>query len=143
MNEGEVVPGLHAHRELAVFCAVEIAHGFEFHHPFQRAIGAVGPTMIRAAEAFGGAGGFGHNCGGMMAANIEKSAQLAVLSAHDDEGLSRHFHGKELALFAHLVGSAHELPRCAKDALPLELRDARSEERRVGKECRSGWSPDE
>src|SRR5437667_141406 len=30
-------------------------------------------------------------------------------------------------LDAHLVGSAHELPRCAEDALPLELRDARIE----------------
>ena len=127
MNEDKVLPGLDAHREQAVFCAVEIAHAFEFHHAFQRAIGAVGPTMIRTAEALGGAGGLGHNCGGMMAAHIEKSAQLAVLSAHDDKRLSRHFHGKELALLAHLVGSAHELPRCPKDALPLELRDARIE----------------
>src|SRR5579864_4186823 len=30
---------------------------------------------------------------------------------------------------------------CAQDALQMSIKDLRSEERRVGKECRSRWSP--
>src|SRR2546427_11111043 len=34
-----------------------------------------------------------------------------------------------------------ELPACPADALALDASRSRSEERRVGKECRSRWSP--
>ena len=33
------------------------------------------------------------------------------------------------------------LPHFLNDSIPAEHKDGRSEERRVGKECRSRWSP--
>src|SRR3974390_2482913 len=83
IDEDEVLPGGHANGNEAVVFAVKIAHALQFDHAFEGAIVAVGPAMIGAAELFGGAALARLHGGGMVAADVEESAQLAVVRACD------------------------------------------------------------
>ena len=48
---------------------------------------------------------------------------------------------EKYALFRHLIDSTGIVDEAVLDKLKLNIRSLRSEERRVGKECRSRWSP--
>ena len=52
IDEDEILPGVHAHGDEAIIGAIEIADAFELDHAFERAIVAVGPAVIGAAEIF-------------------------------------------------------------------------------------------
>src|SRR5689334_25177127 len=70
---------------------------------------------------------------------LEGEPLLAVLRAgRDGKRLDVLSTARLIADTAEGLDAAHELRSMAGE--PLEL--VRSEERRVGKECRSGWSPD-
>src|SRR5207245_7377212 len=84
VHEDEVLPGVHLHRNQAVFRAVEIADAFKFDHAFQRAVDSVGPAVIRAAKLLRAALRFGDYSGGMMPADVVEGAQLVVFAARHE-----------------------------------------------------------
>src|SRR5204863_8681411 len=95
-------PGVHHHWHQSVFRAFEIADAFQLDHAFQSAVDSVSPTVIGAAELFCAALWFGDHRSGMMPANVVESSQLAVLTPHYDDRLSRKVCGKEISVFPHL-----------------------------------------
>ena len=46
--------------------------------------------MIRTAKLRGFSVRFSHYCRGVMTANVEKSSQNAIISAHNNDGLARY-----------------------------------------------------
>src|SRR5439155_6328597 len=104
--------------------AIEIADALELHHAFERAIVAVGPSVIRATKLLCGALCFGDHSCGMMPADIVKGAQLAVIAARDDDRLSGEVRGEEAAFVLHLIGAADDLPCFREHAALLEFVDA-------------------
>src|ERR1035437_6133456 len=78
----------------------------------------------------------------------EQIKNSACLDCHADKTLTKtNAAGKEVSLFvdlAKLAASVHKTNTCASchaDITAKHPDDNRSEERRVGKECRSRWSP--
>ena len=59
-----------------------------------------------------------------MAANIEKSAQHAIVPPHYNDGFTRDICGHKLAWFFHLLDSANHLPGFAEDSFGLQFRNA-------------------
>ena len=87
VDEDELLPGFHAHGQQSVLRAIEGADAFELRRALQRAVQAVAPAVIRTAQDAGRALLFGHDGGGMMAADVVERAQL-VAAAHDDQRLA-------------------------------------------------------
>ena len=60
--------------------------------PLERAVEPVGPSVVRAPQHLRGALGFGDDGRGVVAADIEKAAQDAVISSdHHYRITGRHF----------------------------------------------------
>src|SRR5690606_41864165 len=62
------------------------------------------------------------------------TTQVLMLAAQDPT--------KDIALWIHSPGGSVPSMLAIRDVMKLVPCDVRSEERRVGKECRSRWSPD-
>ncbi len=80
--------------------------------------------MVRAAKLFRATLRLGNHGGGMMAADIVKGPQLAIFAADNDERFTCQIGREKLAIVAHLIRAAHDLPRRAEDARALQFRDA-------------------
>src|SRR2546427_11982046 len=84
--------------------------------------------------------------GGLLIGAEEKAAVLEVI---ESQSLFRHYGPRSLhravaleRAFAEAMGAKHALAvTSGTGALITSLAASRSEERRVGKECRSRWSP--
>src|SRR5215831_9626376 len=63
----------------------------------------------------------------MVPANVIKRAQRGVFAAGYDDWLAREVRCKKVSFVAHLIRAARGLPRSAKHALLLQLRDLRVE----------------
>src|SRR2546428_82336 len=75
------------------------------------------------------------------AANANGSATVAV-SLKDNGGVANGGSDTSAAqTFTITVTAVNDVPSFTKGANQTVLEDARSEERRVGEECRSRWSP--
>src|SRR5438309_2820061 len=97
MHEYKFFPDVCAERNESIFLAIEILDALEVGNTFERSVEAVGPAMIRALQAGGGPAGLGHDCGGVMAADVEKSAQHAILTADNQDRLATDFGSDVLA----------------------------------------------
>jgi hypothetical protein len=62
--------------------------------------------------------------GGVMAANVEESAELAIVAANDDQWLFVDINGEELARFADLIETSDHLPICGENAAAFQSLDA-------------------
>jgi hypothetical protein len=124
IDEDEILPGVHAHGDEAVVGAFKIADALKFNHAFQSAVVAIGPAVIRTTKIFRATVRFRDHGRGMVAADIVKGAEFAVVAAHDDQRLFVHVDGEELAGCLDLVEVADNLPVGDKDGVTLELRDA-------------------
>ena len=60
----------------------------------------------------------------MMAADVKKSAQQAIVPPHYNDGFTRDICGDKLAWFFHLLDSANHLPGFAEDGLRLQFSNA-------------------
>src|SRR5579859_5177556 len=69
-DENKFLPYSHAHGYQAILAAVKIAHSVEIGSAFQRAVGAIRPSVIRTAEIRCAALGIGHDRGGMVLAYV-------------------------------------------------------------------------
>ena len=92
--------------------------------PFERAVDAVGPSVVGAAELFGAALEFGDYGGGMVAADVVEGAELGIVAADDDDGFAGDIGGEELAFLADLVGPSDYMPGSAEDTHAFEFFDA-------------------
>src|SRR5687768_18614660 len=124
---GTVMPGRLADRDLTI---VSVFEGVG-----RRAAGLISQDELSAVErsAIPGHGA----CGGMYTANTMSAATEALgLSLPGSATLP----AAGEAILDHTARSANTLAQAIRHRLlPRQLR---SEERRVGKECRSRWSPD-
>src|SRR5205823_9016730 len=111
----EIFPGVDGDGDEAVFGAVEIAYAVEFDHTFERAVVAVGPPVVGAAEILGAALRFVDNSGGVVAADVIKGAEQIVVAARDDDGLAGEIGGEEITFARDLINSAGDLRGVSKD----------------------------
>ena len=81
--------------------------------------------MVRAAELFGAALGFGDDGGGVVAADVEKGAELVVFAADYDDGFVGDVCGEKLAFFADLIEAADCLPGVGEDGSEFQRFDTR------------------
>lgn len=124
IDEDEIFPNVYAHGNKAVIGAIEIADALELDHALQDAIVAVGPAMIGAAELFGTTVGFENDGGGVMAADVVKGAEFAIIAPDYDERFFVDVNGEELAGILDVIEVADDLPVGSEDGVTLELRDA-------------------
>src|SRR5262249_7389399 len=89
-----------------------------------RTVISVGPAVIRAAEVSCAPIGFRDDGGGVVPADVVKGAELAIIAAHNDQGLLVDVDGEELAGVLDLVEMANDLPVGGEDGVAFELRDA-------------------
>lgn len=80
--------------------------------------------MIRAAKLLGATTFLRDDSGGVMTANVEEGAKLAIVAANGDEWLFVHVDGEKLAGLADLIEASDHLPIGGEDAAALELIDA-------------------
>src|ERR1035437_462637 len=88
VHEHKALPGFNADWNQAVLTAIKVLHAIELRHAFERSIQTVFPTVVRTLQNLRVAAGLGHDCRGMMPAHVVESAQRAVASANDNDGLS-------------------------------------------------------
>src|SRR2546425_1084091 len=79
-------------------------------------------------------------------ANVAKGGATAVVLHKGSVRFAKDYFDEKLALILHLSASTSLSPRADRKVLVTGVEEAisfgaRSEERRVGKECRSRWSP--
>lgn len=125
IDEDEALPGFDADGDEAVLSAVEIFDSFEFGHAFEAAVEAVVPAVIRTVEQRRLSAGLRHYRGGVVAADVIKGAQNAVVTAHYDYGFAGYLSGDEPSRRLYLLGARHWLPSFAEDLQALEFGDAR------------------
>ena len=77
--------------------------------------------MIRTAKLRRFSFGLSHYRCRVMTANVEESAQHAVVSAHDHDRLACDVGRDILARLTHLIRARRELPRLREDGFELEL----------------------
>ena len=124
MDEDKFLPHVNAERNQAILFAIKILHALEVGNAFERSIQSVGPAVIRALQAGGCAARFGHHGGRVMAADVEESAQFAILTADYQDRLSRNFCSDVLPGRRNLFRAANHLPSAAEYGLALKLGDA-------------------
>src|SRR5271165_4709812 len=124
VHEDKALPGFNANRDKTVLRTIKILYAFDLRHTFQRAIEAVVPSMIRTMQKRSLAARLGYDGGGVVAANIVKGAQNAVVAADDDDRLSGYGSANELSRRFHLIGARDQLPGPAEHAQALEFRDS-------------------
>src|SRR5579884_3067557 len=114
VHKNEALPCLYANGKQAVLRTIEILYSFELGHPFERAIEAVLPAVVRTLQDLGMTAGLRDDRGRMMAANVEKSSHDAIGTAHDDNGLSGESSGNEVSRILQLAGASDQLPGLAE-----------------------------
>ena len=68
--------------------------------------------------------GLGHHGGGMVAADIEESAQNAIIGSHDENRITRQIAGDVLTRLANLIDAPHYLPGLRENRAPFQFKDA-------------------
>ena len=121
IDEDEIFPGVDANGDEAILRAVEIANTVELEHAFEGAVDAVGPAVIGTAKLRGAAVGFRDDGGRVMAADVVEGAELRVLAADDDDGLSGDVGGEEGAVFMNLIEAASNLPAFCEHRRELQF----------------------
>ena len=132
IDEDKIFPYIHFDGNEAVFRAVKIADSFKFDHTFERAIVAISPAVIRAAEILGATFRFGDHGGGVMPADIIKSAENSVVAAGNDNGFTGEVCGEEITFVLDLIGASGNLPVSGKNRFVLQASNARIEIPRRG-----------
>ena len=102
---------------------IEILDPAKFRRENERALKSVSPTMIGTTEMLRFSLGLCHNSSGVMAADVEKAAQYAVVVSDDDKRLAGDFRGDVSTGLANLIGTADELPRAKKNGYSLQLKN--------------------
>jgi len=124
IDEDEIFPGVDADGDKAMVFAIKIADAFKFDHALEHTVVAVGPAMVGAAELLRAAGYAGFDGGGVMAADVVESAELAVIAASDEQRFFVDVDGEELAGILELIEAADDLPVAGENGFAFELRDA-------------------
>src|SRR5579862_2153084 len=93
--EHKTFPGFDADGKQTVLSAIKVFDSVEFGHAFERAIQAILPAVIRTLQHGCLTAKLGDHGGGVMPADVVKTAQRAVASAHDYYWLSGEPHGHE------------------------------------------------
>jgi hypothetical protein len=81
--------------------------------------------MIRTAKDLGPTFRLGHHGGGMVAADIEESAQNAIIGSHDENRITRQIARDVLTRLANLSGAPHYLPGARENRAAFQFKDAR------------------
>jgi len=124
INADKIFPSVDGDGDETVFGAIEIADAVEFDHAFERAVGAVSPAVIRAAEILGAALRFGDDGGGVVATDVVKSAKCAVMATRDDDGFAGEIGGEEISFVCDLIEAASDLPGVGENGFLFEACDA-------------------
>jgi hypothetical protein len=72
--------------------------------------------MVGTAEDFGSSFSLGHHRGGMMAADIEESAQNIVVTPDDENRLAGYLASDVLTRKANLLGAPEHMPRARENS---------------------------
>ena len=107
IDEDEALPGFDSNGNKSVLRAIEILDAFELGHAFEGTIEAIVPAVIGTMQKRSLAAGFGHDGGGVMAADIVESAQSTVAAADDDDRLTGNDGSSR-------TGRAFSLVRCGR-----------------------------
>ena len=124
MHENELLPDVNAERSQAVLFTVKILDAFEVGNALERSVETIGPAVIRALQTHRRAARLSHDSGGVVTADVEKSAQLAILPADHENRLSRNFSGDVLPRRGDLFRSSDHLPGAAENRIALQIGDA-------------------
>src|SRR5258708_25336427 len=119
VHKDEALPGLDANREKAVLSTIKILHAFELGHAFQRTVKSVPPAMIRTLQHRGVAAWLRDHRGGVMAADVIKSAQGVIASANYHDWFFGDPCRNKIAGIVKLIGARDELPCLAEHVEPL------------------------
>jgi hypothetical protein len=120
-----VLPDRCFDRRQTVRRAIEAANAYEIRRPTKLSFKRVCPAMIRASQVARLAFGGGHDGGGMVAANIEESAQNLIVASDNKKRFSSQLPRYVLARLAYLVGASNKLPGTRKDSMPLKFHNPR------------------
>mmetsp|Transcript_1498 Transcript_1498/g.4665 ORF Transcript_1498/g.4665 Transcript_1498/m.4665 type:complete len:512 (-) Transcript_1498:84-1619(-) len=124
---GLLCDGLLAARRLVLAGLLVEAHAALGGVPERRgekaAVEGVAPAVIRAGDDRV-ATVLAHELGAAVAADVEEAIEVALLVAHDEDGLAADLAGDGVPGLAELVGHADADPRVAKDLLLLGLEEA-------------------
>src|ERR1700690_4333592 len=124
MHENEFLPDIHAERGQAILFAIKILPPLEIGNALERSVETVGPAVVRALQTRSGATRLGHDCCGMMAADVEKSPQLAVLPANHEHRFTGDLRSDVLTGPRYLLRAAHHLPGAAECGLAFQIGDS-------------------
>ena len=83
MYKNKFLPNVNTERDQAVLFAIKVLNSIEVGNALERSVQPISPAMIRTLQARRGSARLGHYRSSVMTANVEESAQLAVLTAHD------------------------------------------------------------
>src|SRR5262245_60675317 len=125
-DEYPLLPDVSADRYQPVGRPIEVTDTGEVRSSFELSFERVRPAVIRASQMGGGAFRRGSHGRGVVAADIEEAAQLAVVSAdQDDRFAGRGVAGDVLARPPKLVNPTRYLPRTREHRPALEVQHAR------------------
>ena len=108
-----------------IFLAVEILYSFELGHALEGAVQSVVPTVVRAVKNAGLSARLRYYGSRVVAANIVKAPQDAIVTTNHDDRFSRDAGSNKLAGLLNLLDATDHLPRLAEHSSGFKLSDPR------------------
>ena len=124
LNKHPLLPRCCLNRHESVRGAIKVTNAGKVRRAFQFTFERIRPAVIRAAHLVRASFRFRHHRRGVMAADVEESAQDIVAASHGDNWLAGDFGGYVITGFGELISARGKMPGTRKDRFLLKLKDA-------------------